>query len=625
MLEVTFVLAPRQNLFFLELVTALREELEPIGVRTSLHWGDFPQPRPGRVYAVVPPHEYFTLMHGRLGVPADVLARTIYLCAEQPNTSFFDWNVDYAPAAGAVFDLNRLAVRELRARGIAAEHLQLGWTQGWDALSERERDVDVLFMGSASDRRLEYLSQAASVLWDRECRFVISDNGRPNWATSGSYLADDEKWDLLGRSKVLINIHQGPTPYFEWLRLVQAMASGCVVVSEASLDNEPLVPGRHFLAGRPEQLGDLAEYLLDDGDARWRMQTAAYEFVRNELQLGTSVRRLAEAAARLDELPLPDGLAPYFTQAPPDETDAARALARLAPPSPWHEGDPSRRVLKDLKLELMDVRRRFERLQREQLGPVPELRVARRSQGHAAARPRVSVLVTLYNYADHIAIALDSLLTSRRRDWEVVIVDDGSGDESLARADDWIARHESAPALLLQHPVNRGLAAARNAALAFARGEFCFVLDADNEINPNCFELLVAALEDDPGAAFAYGMLERFTPRGPAGLMNIFPWDPARFRDGNYIDAMALVRTRVLRELGGYRTDRRLHGWEDFDLWARMAEAGLRARHVPRVVARYRASDHSMLSVTNISGAEARSMVAAAAPTVMADPPAPRG
>ncbi len=102
--------------------------------------------------------------------------------------------------------------------------------------------------------------------------------------------------------------------------------------------------------------------------------------------------------------------------------------------------------------------------------------------------------------------------------------------------------------------------------------------------------------------------------------MNIFPWDPARFRDGNYIDAMALVRTAVLRELGGYRTDRRLHGWEDFDLWAADGRARPARRHVPRVVARYRTSDHSMLSATNISGAEARSMVAAAAPTIMADP-----
>ena len=292
-------------------------------------------------------------------------------------------------------------------------------------------------------------------------------------------------------------------------------------------------------------------------------------------------------------------------------------MERIAPPPAWLETDPSRRVLKDLKLELMDVRRRFERLQRESAGPLPELRVARRSKGYAGATPRISVLVSLYNYAGHITEALDSLLTSRRRDWEVVIVDDGSSDESLARAGDWIARHDTAAALLLQHPINRGLGAARNAALAFARGELCFVLDADNEILPRCFDLLAGALDADPGAAFAYGMLERFTATGTTGLMDIFPWEPARLRDGNYIDAMAMLRTGALREMGGYRPDRRLHGWEDFDLWARMAERGLRGAHVPSLVARYRTTDHSMLATTNISGAEARSLVAAAAPTIM--------
>jgi hypothetical protein len=615
--EVAFVLAPRQNLFFGELVTALRAELDALGVASSTHVGDFPPPRQGLVYAVVPPHEYFTLMHGRLGVPADVQARTIFICAEQPNTQFFEWNVDYAPAAGAVFDLNRLAVRELRANGIAAEHLQVGYTQGWDATSERERDIDVLFMGAASDRRLEYLGRAASLLRDRACRFVISDNARPNWDASGSFLIDDEKWDLLARSKVILNLHQGETPYFEWLRIVQAMASGCVVVSEESLDYEPLVPGEHFLAGRPEHLGHLAESLLDDGHRWWEMETAAWHFLREQLPLGASVRRLVAAAERLDALPVPDADHPYFLQAPLSEDDVARALEAIAPPPAWLETDPSRRVLKDLKLELMDVKRRFERLQRESAGPLPEVRVRRRSKGHAGADPGVTVLVSLFNYADQITGALDSLLASRRRDWEVVIVDDGSSDESLARAEEWIARHESVAALLVEHPINRGLGAARNTALAFARGEYCFVLDADNEILPACFERLIAALEADPEAAMAYGMLERFTATGTTGLMGIFPWDPARFRDGNYVDAMAMLRTSALREMGGYRPDRRLHGWEDFDLWARMAERGLRGVHVPQLVARYRTTDHSMLATTNISGAEARSLVAAAAPTVM--------
>jgi GT2 family glycosyltransferase len=143
-------------------------------------------------------------------------------------------------------------------------------------------------------------------------------------------------------------------------------------------------------------------------------------------------------------------------------------------------------------------------------------------------------------------------------------------------------------------------------------------LDADNEVLPRCFGRLLDALDGDPEAAFAYGMLERFTSWGTVGLANVHAWDPDRFRTGNYIDAMAMIRTELLRAAGGYRTDPRLHGWEDFDLWCRMAEAGMHAAHVPAVVARYRQSDHSMLSLTNFSGAEATSVIAEGSPRVMA-------
>jgi hypothetical protein len=623
--ELAFVLAPRQNLFFAELIAALSDELRALGIDVSVHEGAFPEPREGRVYAVVPPHEYFTLMHGRIGPPPDVYARTVFICAEQPGTPFFDWNVTYAAQAGAVFDINRLAVRALRDEGIDAEHLQLGWTQRWDHLrGDAERDIDVLFMGAGTPRRLEVLGSAAHAFWHRRCHFVVSDNSAPNWRASGSFLVEDEKWDLLARSKILVNVHQEDRPYFEWLRLVQAMATGCVVVSEHSLDYAPLEPGRHFLSGRPETLGHLVDHLLENGHARWEMQTAAYHKLRDELPLRGSVERLADAVRRLDQRPVPGARSSFFVQAPPTDQDVQRALDRVTRPVEDPDG-AMRRVLKDVKLDLIDLRRRVDRLSRDRNGRIPDVDVVRRSRGWYAVRPRVTVLVSLYNYAEYIEGALDSLTHSRMRDWEVVVVDDGSTDESLELADRWIGRHESAAALLLRHTVNRGLGAARNTALAFARGDACFVLDADNEIYPTCFDRLLAALDADPSAAFAYGVLERFTVKGAAGLLNVFPWEPQRFaRSGNYIDAMALMRTASLREVGGYRLDRRLHGWEDFDLWVRMAERGWHGTHVPDLVARYRGTDHSMLTVTNISGAEAKSIILEAAPSLMAAAGSPR-
>jgi hypothetical protein len=70
----------------------------------------------------------------------------------------------------------------------------------------------------------------------------------------------------------------------------------------------------------------------------------------------------------------------------------------------------------------------------------------------------------------------------------------------------------------------------------------------------------------------------------------------------------------ALAELGGYTTDRRLYGWEDYDLWCRVAERGSRTAHVPEIVARYRLAAGSMISLTNLSTREAGEALAERCP-----------
>ena len=179
-----------------------------------------------------------------------------------------------APRGGAIFDINRFYPAFQRA-GIAAHHLQLGWSPVWDHLTERERDIDVLFMGCVTDRRARALAHYARTFSRRRVELLLSDNSRPNWSQSQSFRTDEVKWDLLGRAKVLINVHQDEAPYFEWLRIVQAISNGAVVVSEHSVDHAPLIPGKHLLMGDWHSLHLLTEMLLEDGDRWWRMQTAA--------------------------------------------------------------------------------------------------------------------------------------------------------------------------------------------------------------------------------------------------------------------------------------------------------------------------------------------------------------
>jgi hypothetical protein len=118
-------------------------------------------------------------------------------------------------------------------------------------------------------------------------------------------------------------------------------------------------------------------------------------------------------------------------------------------------------------------------------------------------------------------------------------------------------------------------------------------------------------------------MLEMFSGSGAVGLRSALPWEPWRLRRANFVDAMARWRLAALRDLGGFTTDRRLHGWEDYDLWCRAAERERRGVHVQEIVARYRVSRHSMLALTDISSTAAVSLLAERYPRLMAgvEPP----
>ena len=167
------------------------------------------------------------------------------------------------------------------------------------------------------------------------------------------------------------------------------------------------------------------------------------------------------------------------------------------------------------------------------------------------------------------------------------MLDDASSDRSVAAVLDWMESHPTVPALLLQNAWNRGLGATRNALFGAARGEYVLALDADNEVYPSAISKLAAALDGDPDAVFAYPILEVHEDGLPVTLFGYQPWEPERLRAGNYIDALALIRRQDAIDLGGYTEDLRLYGWEDYDLWCRVADRRRYGVHVPEILARY--------------------------------------
>lgn len=630
--DFSFTLARGQNQFFVELAEALAYELRKLGARATVDEGKIPLPRKGLVHIFLPPHEYVSLSRYRPSAP--LLKRSILISAEQPETHFFEANMPLAREAGAVFDINPRSVRTYGAAGIEAALLELGHTDLWDrfdvAADERdvtgERDIDILFLGRISPRRAFALASYADVFERFRCHIGLSDNSRPNVAGGAAFVAGDDKRDLLARAKVVLNVHGEEEPYFEWLRIAEAICAGCAIVSEHSSDFAPLEWGRHLITGELASLGLLCTWLVEDEQRRERMRKAAYCLLRQRRPLADAARSLLEAGRRVDAAPIGLDLELVSRQ------ERARGHFRENPPVLEHQ-PPERHglsegeglILRGLKQQLLSVT-----MLRRQLGQLeytlrnadagePQTRIVADSTAWTSgSRAALSVIVPLYNHREDVLAALGSLERSSRLDWEVIVVDDASTDGGGACVRDWLQSRPQRSCRLVRHDLNRGLAAARNTGAEQARSEHLLMLDADNELRTHAMQRLVDALDGSPTASFAYGIMERFSSDGPEGLLSCFEWEPARLRAGNYIDAFSLIRREAFRAMGGYSYDPRLYGWEDYDLWVRMAEAGRSAAFVPEIIARYRVGHSSMISQTNLSTADAYAALVDHAPGVMA-------
>lgn len=216
-----------------------------------------------------------------------------------------------------------------------------------------------------------------------------------------------------------------------------------------------------------------------------------------------------------------------------------------------------------------------------------------------AVPPRVTVIISLYNYAEVVGEALESVAAQTLEQLNLIVVDDCSRDESLSTVEAWMKRYAGRfnRCTLYRNDKNLGLATTRNIALGHVETEFCFMLDADNCLYPKAVEKLLGAC-DASGADAAYCQLELFGDESEVGSAGVLTQE--RLKRGNYIDAMAILRTQTLRLCGGYGLFE-IAGWEDYDLWCTFIDKGLNAAYLPEILCRYRVHGASMLrSETNL-------------------------
>jgi len=187
----------------------------------------------------------------------------------------------------------------------------------------------------------------------------------------------------------------------------------------------------------------------------------------------------------------------------------------------------------------------------------------------------VSVIIPCFNRAGMIGDAIRSALEQTHPPTEVIVVDDGSTDDSLA-----VAR-SFGPQVHTLHQENAGAAAARNTGIAAATGEFVAFLDSDDLWKPSKLERQLALFEARPHLSLVHSLVEwgdgfppGYGPRAEAAAH--YPDDEdgwARlFCSAVMYTPCVMVRGSVLRRTGGFDVD--LHYWEDMNLWLRAALHG---------------------------------------------------
>jgi hypothetical protein len=201
--------------------------------------------------------------------------------------------------------------------------------------------------------------------------------------------------------------------------------------------------------------------------------------------------------------------------------------------------------------------------------------------------PVASVIVPCFDHGELLVEAVASV-ESNAPGCELIVVNDGSRQprtlavlEVLRRAGYQVLDQE-----------NAGLAAARNAGIARARGRHVLPLDADDRLGAGFLAAAVALLDAEPAVGVVYGDRREFGRR--ARVVEVPEFDLDRLLAGNYIASCALVRKAAWEKSGGY--DEKLAAWEDWELWISLAAGGWELRHLAGVAFDHRIRPGSMVT-----------------------------
>lgn len=187
---------------------------------------------------------------------------------------------------------------------------------------------------------------------------------------------------------------------------------------------------------------------------------------------------------------------------------------------------------------------------------------------------RISVLLPVYNCPRYVGAAIESILAQSLGDFELLIIDDGSTDETPS-----VLERYTDPRIRHLRQTNRGLAGTLNVGIEMARGEFIARQDQDDLSHPDRLAKQLAYFHANPSCVLLGTAAEILEGENRSGRFHRHPTDPTRLRyellfNNPFVHSSVMFPRGSVREVGGYSTDPSRQPPEDYELWSRLARRG---------------------------------------------------
>jgi glycosyltransferase involved in cell wall biosynthesis len=199
--------------------------------------------------------------------------------------------------------------------------------------------------------------------------------------------------------------------------------------------------------------------------------------------------------------------------------------------------------------------------------------------------PKVSIIVPCYNQAQYLDEALQSLFAQTHIDWECLIINDGSSDNTGEVARKWEAKDSR---FAYVYKENGGVSSARNLGIEKAKGEFILTLDADDQYEATFVEKALAVLINNPGIGIVSSWGRYFTTQKQLHVFQSTAQSVTDFLFHNGINnGSSLFRKQCWEQVGGYDENPE-NGYEDWEFYLRVCALGWKVHVIEEVLFFYR-------------------------------------